>query len=516
MKLRLSILFALLALFAVAANAQVVINEIYYDSPSTDIHVFTELKGTPGTDLTGYMLVGVNGNPTNPGPYDSVALVGTIPASGYFVVAQDTGVANYNQIAGIHCDWQNAGSATSTPGDNLLLKLNGNIVDAVGYGNFSGADSAADWMGEPTNNRAHSAPDCNPGLSISRLPDGQDTNDNQADFQATSPTPGVANTGSLPTPTAITLQALRQMNNSNGVPTDTGAYIITHGVCNVLSSVFGSTSNRSYSIQDRQLAGVWIYGPSSVAANAGDSITVQGNVLFYNGQTEIGGSNLLVTNNGTPHVALPEPYDVSTGQLASSDGEPFEGVLIRVTNATIGTGNWPVQDSSGNVSINDGSGAVTMNIFKGTDLDGWAGHPVAGDVVPFIVGIGNQYCRNAPYNTYYELQPRGQMDIVTTGVNDHHLAPVIDKFEIKSTYPNPFNHTTKIHYTITNGERASLAVYDINGRLVATLGKDIAAGNRLAMWNGRNNAGQSVAGGMYFIRLVGQSHVSTMKAIYLP
>jgi hypothetical protein len=55
----------LVLLISFASNAQVVINELDCDTPSTDDKEFIELKSTtPNFPLDGYVLVFFNGNPT--------------------------------------------------------------------------------------------------------------------------------------------------------------------------------------------------------------------------------------------------------------------------------------------------------------------------------------------------------------------------------------------------------------------------------------------------------------------
>ncbi len=70
-------------------------------------------------------------------------------------------------------------------------------------------------------------------------------------------------------------------------------------------------------------------------------------------------------------------------------------------------------------------------------------------------------------------------------------------------HPNPFNPQTIIKYHLAHGARAHLAVYDLKGMLVRTLqsGEELAAGPHEAVWNGRDNTGQNVAGGVYLYRL---------------
>ena len=74
---------------ACSAQASVVIQEVLYDGPGTDPDdVFTELFGTPGTDLGGWRLTGVNGNDGS--IYRTIDLGGlVIPADGILVIATE-------------------------------------------------------------------------------------------------------------------------------------------------------------------------------------------------------------------------------------------------------------------------------------------------------------------------------------------------------------------------------------------------------------------------------------------
>ena len=55
-------------------------------------------------------------------------------------------------------------------------------------------------------------------------------------------------------------------------------------------------------------------------------------------------------------------------------------------------------------------------------------------------------------------------------------ADVPDRFELHSNYPNPFNPTTTISYTLTQAAPVLLRVYDVRGRLVRTLTDGIQPG----------------------------------------
>lgn len=80
-------------------------------------------------------------------------------------------------------------------------------------------------------------------------------------------------------------------------------------------------------------------------------------------------------------------------------------------------------------------------------------------------------------------------------------------------HPNPFNPRTTIKYRLAQSSRAHLAVYDLKGSLVKTLqaGEMLSAGSHEAVWNGRDNNGQSVAGGVYLYRLRAGSFSSSQR-----
>ena len=120
--------------FSIAGvQAQTIISEVLYDASSTDNgNVFVELFGTPGTLLDGLLLEGVNGSDGR--VYRSVLLAGTIPLDGVFVVADDSGdgtslVGSADLIREV--DFQNGP-------DSIVLRDGSLILDALGYGDFSG------------------------------------------------------------------------------------------------------------------------------------------------------------------------------------------------------------------------------------------------------------------------------------------------------------------------------------------------------------------------------------------
>ncbi len=68
--------------------------------------------------------------------------------------------------------------------------------------------------------------------------------------------------------------------------------------------------------------------------------------------------------------------------------------------------------------------------------------------------------------------------------------------------PNPFRDETAIRFALPDAGHARLEVIDIAGRRVRILQSNrVAAGEHLATWDGRDEAGRAVANGVYFYRL---------------
>jgi len=78
--------------------------------------------------------------------------------------------------------------------------------------------------------------------------------------------------------------------------------------------------------------------------------------------------------------------------------------------------------------------------------------------------------------------------------------------------PNPFNPVTVIRFSVREGERARLDVYNGRGQRVRSLGS-FPAGRHRATWDGTDAGGQRCASGMYFVRLAAPAGAQTLKAL---
>jgi hypothetical protein len=84
---------------------------------------------------------------------------------------------------------------------------------------------------------------------------------------------------------------------------------------------------------------------------------------------------------------------------------------------------------------------------------------------------------------------------MTVGVSENKFVPL--SFYLGDAYPNPFNPSTKIRYSIPQPANITLRIYDILGReITALVNEKKMAGEYTAQWNAGN-----YASGVYFYRL---------------
>ena len=90
-------------------------------------------------------------------------------------------------------------------------------------------------------------------------------------------------------------------------------------------------------------------------------------------------------------------------------------------------------------------------------------------------------------------------------------------FNLLPNYPNPFNPSTQIEFTVPQLEAVSITVYNLNGQQVTQLvhNREYQPGTYSVPWNGRDATGKSVAAGTYFYKMEAGDFSQTRKMVYL-
>jgi predicted outer membrane repeat protein len=106
----------------------------------------------------------------------------------------------------------------------------------------------------------------------------------------------------------------------------------------------------------------------------------------------------------------------------------------------------------------------------------------------------------------YPLDPDGT--ISDMGAYYYNQLTDIDDTDIQiqrlklTNYPNPFNPTTTIEFSIRNNSHVELLIYNIKGQKIKSLSnKNFTKGSHSVIWNGDNKKGKSVSSGIYYYQL---------------
>jgi photosystem II stability/assembly factor-like uncharacterized protein len=119
-------------------------------------------------------------------------------------------------------------------------------------------------------------------------------------------------------------------------------------------------------------------------------------------------------------------------------------------------------------------------------------------------------------NTGYAAGTNGTVIKTTSGgvLNVQTISNIIpEKFELHQNYPNPFNPTTNIKFSLPNTKYTILKVFDITGKEIATLVKEILQGGEYNYEFRISN--YDLPSGVYFYQLKSGNFNQTRKMIII-
>ncbi len=245
------------------------------------------------------------------------------------------------------------------------------------------------------------------------------------------------------------------------------------------SGIITAVAYNGFYLQDGDGAwnGIWVYAGTGNTTGfaAGDAVDCFGSVVEYYNLTELDvtGGSVTVTSTGN---ALPTPVALSTSAV---NDEAYEGVLVSISDAfagaTPGYGEYPMDDGSGVVVMDDQIVAYDFPIEEGECYN------VTGPV---------NYSFGA-----YKISPDTGGVVPCGGFVDAN--ELVHAFELGQAYPNPFNPTTTINFSLDMTAEARLSVYNLAGQEVAVLAQGMLdAGRHQVTFDA-----SSLSSGMYIYRL---------------
>ncbi len=139
---------------------------------------------------------------------------------------------------------------------------------------------------------------------------------------------------------------------------------------------------------------------------------------------------------------------------------------------------------------------------------------------PAYVEEHNNVGSNQPW---FELSPKvqcggsgfhwTQLTSVSTSVDDFHIEKIQSNI---SNYPNPFNPTTVISYSLgENIQNPKIEIYNVKGQKVKSFQLEDKAGENSIVWNGKDTNDKPVSSGVYFYRLINEGKTVQSRKMLL-
>lgn len=97
---------------------------------------------------------------------------------------------------------------------------------------------------------------------------------------------------------------------------------------------------------------------------------------------------------------------------------------------------------------------------------------------------------------------------------DSRTLPIV--FQMCQNFPNPFNSNTVVEFDLPEESGVYAMIYNILGSRIRILENSIkGAGSHELVWDGRNDKGNTVSSGVYFLVLLADRNYAIKKMMYL-
>ncbi|MBT3228214.1 MAG: T9SS type A sorting domain-containing protein [Candidatus Marinimicrobia bacterium] len=172
-------------------------------------------------------------------------------------------------------------------------------------------------------------------------------------------------------------------------------------------------------------------------------------------------------------------------RLANSNVAIFHGAL---DNGVPWQGSQFMYNRLQNVGAN-----VTLTLYEGVGHNAWSQAYGSDGLWTWLLNQQNNAVSVSEDDIYSSEKPR-----------------------LAANYPNPFNPSTTISYSIPVQTRITLTIFDMLGREIFNLlDATQTPGHYKTLWTGANNSGDLVKAGVYFCQLQAEDHTRTLKMVYM-
>ena len=201
-------------------------------------------------------------------------------------------------------------------------------------------------------------------------------------------------------------------------------------------------------------------------------------------------------NNGTAIIDI-GPYEYNSPSFGGIEGytfnpttgEPVDYVLLKIDNQP---GEFTFSDSVGNFQYK-----LPAGIY-----DVYAERVFYDDVIEYDVEV-------------FDEQFTQVLIPMTETVDVENIQYSIYNFQLRN-YPNPFNPTTTISFSLINDSDVEISVYNIKGQKVKTLiNKQMLKGKHSVIWAGIDDSNKPVSSGIYLYSIKADNQESVNRMLLL-
>jgi hypothetical protein len=165
--------------------------------------------------------------------------------------------------------------------------------------------------------------------------------------------------------------------------------------------------------------------------------------------------------------------------------------------------------------VNDAAASDTF-LFIADDSTGVVAASVARPLFPYVIdtynnsGVARGVFATPPF--VYLADSDSLITLMLADINavdDDFVTPFM--FDLKGTYPNPFNSEAQVEFSLTHRLWMSLDIYDVSGRHMARPASGLyEPGNYTISWDA-----SMLPSGVYLVRLCSGNVYKSVKAVLL-
>lgn len=125
-------------------------------------------------------------------------------------------------------------------------------------------------------------------------------------------------------------------------------------------------------------------------------------------------------------------------------------------------------------------------------------------------GVFPYYC-----TPHWTLGMVGQITVEALGIEELKQTLPLE-FNVGKAYPNPFNQRVRIDYALSARGQLRVSVYNSGGQLIRVLSDaTLPVGKYVAYWDGRDEDGDQVGLGAYFVQIAFDDSIEQRKVLLL-